>query len=72
MNVCITDITDVVLLAAVYEVNEAAAPKSSILPVTTDVSNLDAMIAFAAFVRYEFDDVAFLMNNAITRIDART
>ena len=59
MNVYITDITDVVLLAAVQEVNEAAAPNSSILPVTTDVSNLDTMIALAAFVRYEFDDVAF-------------
>jgi NAD(P)-dependent dehydrogenase (short-subunit alcohol dehydrogenase family) len=72
MNVCITDITDVALLAAVHEVNEAAAPNSSILPVTADVSNLNAMIALAAFVRYEFDDVAFLMNNAIIWIDART
>jgi NAD(P)-dependent dehydrogenase (short-subunit alcohol dehydrogenase family) len=72
MNVCITDITDVALQAAAYEVNEVATQNSTILPVTADVSDQAAMIALAATVRREFDDVAFLMNNAVTRIDAQT
>ena len=72
MNVCITDITDVALQAAAYEVNEVAAQNSTILPVTADVSDQAAMIALAVTVRREFDDVAFLMNNAVTRIDAQT
>ncbi len=72
MNVCITDITDVALQAAAHEVNEAASPNSSVLSITADVSDLDTMITLAATVRQEFGDVAFLMNNAVTRIDART
>jgi len=72
MNVCITDITDIALQAAAHEVNEAAASNSSVLSITADVSDSDAMVTLAATVRREFDDVAFLMNNAVTRIDART
>lgn len=72
MNVCITDITDLALQAAAHEVNEAASPNSSVLSITADVSDSDTMITLAETVRQEFGDVAFLMNNAVTRIDART
>ena len=71
MTVCITDITDVALQAVAHEVNEAASPNSTVLSITADVSDSDTTITLAATVRQEFGDVAFLMNNAVTRIDAQ-
>ena len=39
---------------------------------TADVSDLQAMTELDAAVRDRFGDVSFLMNNAVTRLDANT
>ena len=72
MNVCMTDVTEVALEGAAHEVREAASGPDAVFAETVDVSDLDAMQNFAAAVRDRFGDVALLMNNAVTRLDAGT
>ena len=72
MNVCMTDITEVALEAAAHEVRAAASNDGQVMDATADVSDLQAMTELDAAVRNRFGDVSFLMNNAVTRLDANT
>lgn len=72
MNICMTDITDVALEGAAFEVREAAMGPSTVMATPFDVSDLDAMMAFKTAVTEEYGHVSVLMNNAVTRINART
>lgn len=72
MNVCMTDITEDALQSAAEDVRAEAADSAQILAEALDVSDLDAMTVFSTTVGERFGKVAFLMNNAVTRIDAGT
>ena len=72
MNVCMTDIAEKALEAAAREVREASPDAGTVRAVGLDVGDLDAMTAFKDTVASEFGEIAFLMNNAVTRIDAGT
>lgn len=71
MNVCLVDITEVALDAAAQAVRTVAIDDAGVMVHSADVGSLDAMNALADEVASRFGDVAFLMNNAVARIDAR-
>ena len=72
MNVCMTDITEVALEAAAHEVRAAASNDGQVMDATADVPDPQAMTELDAAVRDRFGNVSFLMNNAVTRLDANT
>ena len=71
MNVCLGDITEVALDAAAQEVRSVAIDDAAVMVYSADVGSLESMNSLADEVRSRFGDPAFLMNNAVTRIDAR-
>ena len=71
MNVCLVDITEVALDAAAQEVRSVAIDDAAVMVYSADVGSLESMNSLADEVRSRFGDPALLMNNAVTRIDAR-
>ena len=71
MNVCLVDITEVVLDAAAQEVRSVAIDDAAVMVYSADVGSLESINSLADEVRSRFGDPALLMNNAATRIDAR-
>lgn len=72
MKVCMIDIDDDELEAARAEVVDAAGAKNEdVMTVAANVARLDDLTGTCEAVYEAFGEVAFLMNNAVTRLKAR-
>lgn len=72
MKVCMIDIDDDELEAARTEVVEAAGAKNDdVMTVAANVARLDDLTRTCEAVYDAFGEVAFLMNNAVTRLNAK-
>jgi len=67
MKVCMVDIDSSELDSAAVAVTDLAKHKGSVLPLVTDVADRDAMDHIRDRVVATLGDVAFLMNNAVSR-----
>jgi NAD(P)-dependent dehydrogenase (short-subunit alcohol dehydrogenase family) len=66
MKVCLADVDAESLEAAAGSISKAAGRPSDVLAVATDVRVVEDVIALKNRVYNEFNEVAFLMNNAAT------
>jgi len=67
MKVCMVDIDSGELDSAAVAVTDLAKHKGSVLPLVADVADRDAMDHLRDRVVATLGDVAFLMNNAVSR-----